>query len=174
MRTIYLLRHAHAVLPDSNGKDFDRALSKSGKVDAANQVQRLIKAGISPDCILFSPATRTMQTADIFSTALNKAYPDTAVILQAVPSLYRADAHGYIDEIRLQAPETANCIIVVGHNPSIEDCALLFTQNNEQLAQRISDGFPTAGLAKIETNAAFAEISQHNAELTALYLPHED
>lgn len=174
MRTIYLLRHAQAVLPDNSGKDFDRALSKAGRIDAANQAQRLIKAGIRPDCILYSPATRTTQTAEIFFAAFHQALPETSVTLQAVPSLYRADATGYIDEIQMQAPETANCVMLVGHNPSIEDCALLFAQNNEKLTQRIGHGFPTAGLARIETNAAFAEISPQNAELAALYLPHED
>lgn len=174
MRTIFLLRHAQAVLPDNSGKDFDRALSKAGRIDAANQAQRLIKAGIKPDCILYSPATRTMQTAEIFSAAFNQAFPETSVSLQAVPSLYRADATGYIDEIQMQVPETANCVILVGHNPSIEDCALLFSQNNDQLAQRIGHGFPTAGLVRIETNAKFPDISPENAELTALYLPHED
>lgn len=174
MRTILFLRHAQAVLPDSSGKDFDRRLSSAGETDAAHQAARLIKSGIVPDFILCSPALRTLQTATIFSQSINQAFPDSTIIPHEAPSLYRASATGYIQEIREQVPQNAQCTLVVGHNPSIEDCALLFAQHNEQLAQRISYGFPTAGLAMIETTAEFAAFAPDNAKLTALYLPHED
>lgn len=174
MRTILLLRHAQAVLPDSSGKDFDRQLSSAGRADAAQQAERLIKSGIVPDLILCSPALRTLQTSEIFSTAITRAFPEISIAPQCVPSLYRANAPGYIHEIRKQAPHSAQCVLLVGHNPSIEDCALLFTPQDSPLAQRVGYGFPTAGIAQIETSANLAELSPENARLTNLYLPQED
>lgn len=174
MRTILLLRHAQAVLPDSSGKDFDRQLSSAGKTDAIQQAERLIKSGIIPDFILCSPALRTLQTAEIFSAAITRTYPEISLSPQCAPSLYRANASGYLDEIREQAPQYAQCILLVGHNPSIEDCALLFAVQDSPLAQRISYGFPTAGVAQIETSADFAKLAPENARLTTLFLPQED
>lgn len=174
MRTILFLRHAQAVLPDSSGKDFDRRLNAAGETDAENQAKRLINAGILPDFILCSPAARTRQTADIFKTALANAFPAHPVTLQEAPSLYRANAVGYIQEIRSQIPDTSQCALIVGHNPSIEDCALLFARSSHQFEQRIGYDFPTAGLAEIKTQADFSAFSPENAQLTALYLPHED
>ena len=174
MRTILLLRHAQAVLPDSSGKDFDRQLSSAGKSDALQQAQRLIKSGIIPDFILCSPALRTLQTAEIFSTAITRAFPQISITPQCAPSLYRANASGYIAELREQSPQNARCVLLVGHNPSIEDCALLFAQPDSPIAQRIGYGFPTAGVAQIETCADFADLAPENASLTALFLPQED
>lgn len=174
MRTILLLRHAQAVLPDSSGKDFDRQLSSAGKTDALQQAERLIKSGIMPDFILCSPALRTLQTAEIFSAAITSAFPEISITPQCASSLYRANASGYLYEIREQAPQDAQCVLLVGHNPSIEDCALLFAQPDSPLAQRIGYGFPTAGVAQIETNAEYADITPENARLTALFLPQED
>lgn len=174
MRTILFLRHAQAVLPDSTGKDFDRSLSKAGRSDAEKQAERILKAGIKPDFILCSPAKRTLQTAEIFSAAINGAFPEDTIAPHAAASLYRAGATGYIHEIRTQVPATSQCALIVGHNPSIEDCTLLFAQSNSQFTQRVGYGFPTAGLARIETDGLFSEFSPENAQLTALYLPHED
>lgn len=173
MHTLLLLRHAQAVLTDLSGKDFDRALSKTGRSDAALQVQRLLQTGIIPDVILHSPALRTMQTAQIFQSAINNAYPHILPALHSIASLYRADASGYIREIRAHTPQEARCVLIAGHNPSIEDCALMFTPADSPAMQRISYGFPTAGIAMIETEAGFADLSIENAQLTRLFLPHE-
>ncbi|WOC14711.1 SixA phosphatase family protein [Pseudochrobactrum sp. MP213Fo] len=174
MRTILLLRHAQAVLPDSSGKDFDRRLSLSGENDAEMQAIRIVQSGLKPDFIVYSPACRTYQTAHIFAATLNKAFPEAPVTLQAAAALYRADAAGYIDEIRSSVPDTAQCVLIVGHNPSIEDCALLFAQENQRLAERIGYGFPTSGVAVIVTDKALSELAPNTGTLTALLLPHED
>lgn len=178
MRTILLLRHAQAKLPDSSGKDFDRRLNKSGENVAALQVQRILKAGLRPDFILCSPATRTLQTAEIFSAAINKAFPENLLSPYAAAPLYHANAAGYIREIREQVPAAAQCLLVVGHNPSIEDLVLLFNQNqhdeDNQFTGRLGDGFPTAALALIELSAVISELTAYNASLKALYLPHEN
>ncbi len=171
MRTIILLRHAHAVLPGSNGKDFDRPLSQSGEAEAALQAQHLLQTGPRPDFVLSSAATRTMQTAEIFCDALNAAAPHNPLVIHESAALYRADAQGYLQEIRTMAPENAQCVLVVGHNPSIEDCALLFTRGHDDFSGASSFGFPTAGLAIIETVQALSAFSPQTAELTALYFP---
>lgn len=174
MRTLILLRHAQALLPNSSGKDFNRKLSSVGEVDALLQAQRLYKAALQPDFILCSPATRTLQTAEIFCNALKMAYSHSHISPQPVTSLYHANATGYINEIRSKTPVSAQCVLIVGHNPSIEDCALFFAKDSNPLIQRLGYGFPTAGLAIIETEADFSAISSNNAYLKALYLPHED
>lgn len=167
MRKLLLLRHAQARLPDNSGKDFDRPLSENGEKDALTQAKRLRSLGLRPDFILCSAAKRTMQTAGIFSEVLH------TVSAQPVQELYRANATGYISTICTFVPESAQCVLLVGHNPSIEDCALLFAQDDNYLASRIHYGFPTAGLALIETTGTFCTLTPKTAQLSALYLPHE-
>lgn len=174
MRTIILLRHAHAMLLESSGKDFDRPLSRSGQNDASNQAHRLLQAGYQPDFILSSPACRTLQTAEIFNQAIAERNGGVSAALCANTTLYRADAEGYLAEIIAQTPSQAQCVLVVGHNPSIEDCIMLFAASNPALAQRISGGLATCGLAILNAPQDFCALTPATATLTALYLPEED
>lgn len=171
MRTILLLRHAQAMQLHSSGKDFDRKLSPTGVEDAEMQASRILKAGLKPDFILCSSAMRTTQTAEIFSTVFNGKYPDELITAHQSAALYRANARGYIAEIQDKTPPSTQCLMIVGHNPSIEDLVLLFAQSNTHLAEPISTGFPTAGIALIELSTGFSELSPLNASLKTLYLP---
>lgn len=170
MHTILLLRHAHAVLPGRDGKDFDRILSQSGEAEAIWQAQHMLQAGLQPDFILSSPAARAMQTAEIFQAALNNiadALPD----IYECPSLYRADAAGYLEKIHKEIPETARCALLVGHNPGIENFIFLFARGHKNYEEQMSYGFPTAGLAVLETMHNYSIFSSQTAQLTALYFP---
>lgn len=166
MFQLILLRHAQALLPTITTRDFDRSLSAAGEADAAQQAERLASDGIIPDMVLHSTARRTTQTAQIFHNIL--CSPSTPII--AVDALYRADISGYLQEIHTYSSNQTKCLLLVGHNPSIEDLALMFGKNGDRhLLQRLERGYPTAGLAAIHSDDPLTELDPYSAELKALW-----
>jgi len=159
-KTVYLLRHAHAAWARPGLRDFDRPLDQRGEADASTIASVIRDRGIAPELVLCSSAVRCNQTCDIISSALP---PDTDIRL--LESLYSDDYHHYVKQI---ASSRAQSVMIIGHNPMIEDTAiaLAFTAD-EKAARRLQKGFPTAGLAIFETNRseANAEKGGHLSEL---------
>ncbi len=144
-KTVYLLRHAHAAWARPGLRDFDRPLDQRGEADAAIMAKVIRERGIAPQLVLCSSAVRCQQTWDIISGALPA---DTEIRL--LESLYSDDYRHYVRQI---ADSRAQSVMIVGHNPMIEDTAiaLAFTAD-EKAARRLQKGFPTAGLAIFQTN----------------------
>ena len=115
MKTVYLLRHAHAEnAPPEGGGDHERPLSKQGEREALALGAWLRDAGISPGIILCSSSVRTTQT--VFH-ALGKT--DGAVFDRA---LYQASAAKILRLIQ-GADDKAHSLLVVCHNPGVSECA---------------------------------------------------
>ena len=133
MRELILLRHAAALAAPVGASDFERPLSEPGRLEAAQAAQRL--AGTAAiERILFSPARRTSETAQIIADELSLA-PQALV---AIPALYVATAA----VIRASVAHNhggANVVLIVGHNPGISEfgCELAGLGFHAQL--------PTAG-----------------------------
>jgi len=133
MKTLYLLRHAKSSWKDSDLQDFDRPLNGRGE-DAAPLVGRYIREQkLKVDLILSSPATRARQTA-----ALVKESAKLAADLLYDERIYEAEAARLL-EVVTQAAESADALMLVGHNPGLEQLLMLLTGEARQM--------PTAALA---------------------------
>jgi len=146
MKRLILLRHAKAERSAPSGRDFDRPLSPRGLSDAARAGRRLAAAGLIPDVVLVSAATRTMQTWAQASAAL----PDAKV--QVRQDLYNAPPE-HLQAVA-QAEHSAHTVMVIAHNPGIGALAYELTAT-ATLAQAgaihdLEQGFPTAGAAAFE------------------------
>ncbi len=141
--TIYLLRHAHAAWARPGQRDFDRSLDQRGVDDA-----RLIAAAFAqfdrlPAVVLCSSARRCQQTCDIILSHLPHA-PE----VRRTAELYHNDYDYYLELLGLQTSEP---ILLVGHNPMMDDTArALCTTAAEWPGERLYKGFPTAGLATVD------------------------
>lgn len=149
--TVYLLRHAHSAWARPGQRDFDRPLDERG-VEDANLVAAAF-AGFAqlPATILCSTARRCQQTCQIILSHLPNR-PD----VQSHDELYSND-HTYYVELLSRQSEAP--VLVIGHNPMMEDTARFLTSNaKDRAVERLQKGFPTSGLASIEFDVAMAQI----------------
>jgi len=118
MRTLILLRHAHAE-PASDGQaDVDRALSAEGLAEAEAAGRWLSAQGLVPDRVLCSPARRTRETLEaVLGNGVG------FVEQRLVDAIYEATA-GALAELVDEHHEVER-LMLVGHNPGLERLAAL-------------------------------------------------
>lgn len=136
MKTLLILRHAKSSWDDPGLADIQRPLNKRGKHDAP-RVGELIKgAGIVPDAIMCSPAVRAMKTAE--------AVADTSGFegeIEIREDFYPGSPGDYIEALN-DLTDGYVRVMVVGHNPGLEELLSDLTGESESL--------PTAALAQVE------------------------
>jgi len=135
MKILLLLRHAKSNWKDASLTDFERPLNGRGLKAAPLIGRYLRRKKIRPDLILSSPAERARQT-----TALVVAAAQWNAELRYDERIYEASA-GRLLEIISQIEESAGTVLLVGHNPGMEE--LLWRLTGE------SQTMPTAALAEI-------------------------
>jgi phosphohistidine phosphatase len=147
MRRLYLLRHAKSSWGSPGLDDFDRPLNAHGQQAATAMANHFRQRGIRPDLVLCSPATRTRETWTLVSEGLpanaNVAFP---------PPLYAASLQTLIDVIRSTLEDSPD-VLVVGHNPSIQELALWLTKGSSTTRNFLTAKYPTATLATIHIDA---------------------
>ena len=84
MKTLYIVRHAKAIVRGTGIPDFDRSLAERGIKDARKMSKRQAKAGAEPQLLISSPAKRAIETARIFAKRLD--YPKKAIVQIVSPS----------------------------------------------------------------------------------------
>lgn len=111
MPRLLLLRHAHS---DPGEDDLGRPLSERGRREA-RAVGALMRAKeLRPGRIVASPARRTVGTAQAVVEALGALPPEEEA------RIYGASAEVLLDIIG-STPSTVDCLLLVGHNPGLED-----------------------------------------------------
>lgn len=109
------MRHAAALPAAIGASDFERPLSELGRLEAVQSAQRLAGAA-AIECVLFSPARRTSETAQIVAGELSLE-PEALV---AVPALYAATP-AVIRAALVRNHGGARVLLIVGHNPGISE-----------------------------------------------------
>lgn len=143
MDRLILLRHGDAKRDSESGDDFDRQLSDRGREESARMGETLAELGLVPDLALVSAAARTRETW----TALAEAFPQARVKFE--DELYLAEPERVRRTIG-QACDGCATLMVVGHNPGLQELALgLLIEGSAQASaiDRVSNGFPTAAAA---------------------------
>ena len=141
MKTLTLLRHAKSTWDDPVATDFDRPLNKRGR-RAARTIGREMKVrGLRFDRVLASPALRVVETLDDvedgYGAALDPEYDRR---------IYLASPAALIDVIHEM--DAAARLLLVGHNPGLEQLALLLTDGGD-LRDEVAIKYPTATIAEI-------------------------
>lgn len=136
MKTLLLLRHAKSSWKQPELHDHDRPLNKRGKSEAPKVGKYLKDHSLVPDLILSSTARRAHDTARM--VADESGYSGEIDLYQ---DLYLSDTACYLDILHCQ-PDDANRVLVVGHNPDMEELLTFLTDVEEHMA--------TATLAHID------------------------
>jgi phosphohistidine phosphatase len=123
--------------------------------------------GIRPQIVLCSSALRARQTLARVLPGLGE---DLEVRVE--PDLYGSDARELLERIR-RLPANVGSVMLIGHNPSIEQLATTLAGSGSRLDE-LRAKFPTAALAEIELPAAtWAEAEESAGELTRFVVPKE-
>jgi phosphohistidine phosphatase len=138
-KILYLLRHAKAGLAEPGMQDIERPLNGRGREACGLVAAYLARAGL-PDAVLCSTARRTRETLDRIAATLGWTPPATHsahLYLAGPPTLLQAIRKG-----------DGNRLLLVGHNPGIEELAGdLAGSGDREAMTRLHMKYPTAGLA---------------------------
>ena len=168
MRRLILLRHAKAEA-SSGRDDFDRALTESGREDAARMGVWLAARDLIPDLVVYSSAARTRETAEIAAARWPRP-----VKTFAEDGLYDATRHLVLMLVRA-LPDAAGVVLVIGHNPGIGDIATQLTSlGSEAERMRMAAKFPTSGLAVLDfPGDHWADVEPRTARLVRFVAPKD-
>lgn len=133
------MRHAKSSWDAPELSDHDRPLNRRGKRDAPRMAQWLFEYGIIPDRIVSSTAKRARKTAEEIANRCG-----IAERLELNRELYFGDPESWGELLRDTETEAA-CVMLVGHNPGLEDFLEQLTGQYERL--------PTAAIAHVELPA---------------------
>jgi phosphohistidine phosphatase len=145
MLTLHLLRHAKSSWDDPGLADHDRPLAPRGIRAAGTMAAHMRAAGIRPDLVLCSSSQRTRETLDL----LDDAVPASCGV-RIEDWVYGAWADELLDGLR-RLPPDARRVLLVGHNPGLQDLALRLAASGELLAE-VAEKFPTGALATLEAD----------------------
>ena len=166
MKQLYLLRHAKSSWDDATLADHDRPLAPRGRRAARVMAEHLRREGIVPALVLCSPSRRTRQTLKRIASALGENAD-----VQIESELYAAAAADLL-EVLHEVPDEVESVMLIGHNPGIQDLALTLARGGPEIA-RVRRKFPTAALATLERNGSWRELAPGSAELVSFVKPKE-
>ena len=164
-RHLFLLRHAKSSWDEPSIDDHDRPLAPRGLRAAARIADYLTKRAIRPNLILCSSARRARQTLERIAPSLGR---DAEIHIER--SLYGATEDRLLE--RLHAlPDEADSVMMIGHNPGVQDLALLLAREGP-LRTTLEDKFPTAGLATLAFGRlAWKDLDTESGELVDFAVP---
>jgi phosphohistidine phosphatase len=170
MKSLILLRHAKSSWNDAVARDFDRPLNKRGR-RAARAVGEAMRAqGLEWDRVVASPATRVVETladlAEGYGQPIRADF-DERIYLASVTTLL---------EVIHEADEGADRLLVVGHNPGLENVALMLTdgERRNRLRDELSTKYPTGTVAEIAFPVdCWSEVERGTGKLRKFIRPRD-
>ncbi|WP_103664053.1 SixA phosphatase family protein [Gracilimonas amylolytica] len=163
MKQILLLRHAKSSWSEPGLSDFERPLAERGLNDAPRMGQFVREIGYQPAVIYSSPAKRAVQTTKLFSESAEMSEDQ----IQWNEDLYYGSMKDYIEQIQAASDEHER-LMMVGHNPIIENTAGLLAGSEHKIAVRM----PTAALVCLESFAnSWGEVMQGTCQIKWMMIP---
>jgi phosphohistidine phosphatase len=167
MHTLYLLRHAKSSWADPTLPDRERPLAPRGRRDGQRIAKHLARLRIQPELVLCSTAERTRETLELVRPSLG-----TTGTMRLEAELYGASSDELLERIRI-VPEEVASVMLIGHNPGLQDLALVLASAGADL-ERLKAKFPTAALATLTfANTPWSTLSVADALLAAYVVPKQ-
>lgn len=160
MPLLYLLRHAKAGWARPGQRDFDRTLEGIGIDDVKRLGAELRWRKLLPGKVVSSSSMRTRQTAEELTLG--------DVEIEYLDALYEASPVQTLEIIKAQ--DTDSNLMIVGHNPVMEDLATALVENAGRYPE-LQAGFPTCGLAVISFEVPLKRIEPGTGTLELFLRP---
>jgi len=143
-------------------------LAERGRKDAAEVGRAMRERGLDPDAVVASPANRVVETL----AALAEGYgPLEADYDQRI---YDASPGTLLEVVR-QADDSAQALLLVGHNPGLQELLLdLADRDARGLRDRVREKYPTAALAVVElATGSWSELRAGGGEIVELIVARD-
>lgn len=169
MKRLSVLRHAKSSWEHSDLADHDRPLELRGERAALLMGRYMAQQRLIPDVILCSTAARAKATQALVVSQWPAA-PDTTfdrqLYLTGVPTIRRRIA---------RTADEVEHILVIGHNPDLQDLVLtLAAGNHAPLRRKAESKFPTAALAVLQFSfGTWSSLPSSKGTLCELTVPRE-
>lgn len=165
MHYLILLRHAKAELLQGHQADRDRRLTTAGQEEAQRIGSWLSTSLYQPQLVLCSAAIRTRETWAIIAEAYETPPP-----VHFVDSLYEAPIRELKRQVR-ETPEKYNTLLIIGHNPGLEELASSLVGPQGFQAMMRAGGFPTAAAAVLRLEDGWVDFPGTTVHLQAFMTP---
>jgi phosphohistidine phosphatase len=150
-RQLVLIRHAKS---GEGAVDRDRPLADRGLAEAPAVGRWLADRGIVPDRVVVSPARRARQTWELAAAELDAS---------AEPVLdgraYDNTVEDLLDILR-QTPAEVTTLVIIGHNPGIQNLAIALDDGRGDGAARteLATKYATSGVAVFDVGDPWTEL----------------
>ncbi len=161
MKTLLILRHAKSDWGNGQLSDHERPLNGRGSYDAPRMGAWLRQQEMVPELIISSTAVRALTTAELVAQGM-----DFEGELRPTRDFYLAGPPTYIEWLN-QLPDSYERVMVVGHNPGMEELVSLLTDKDKPMT--------TANVAVVELPIdTWQELTLFsNGRLTHFWRPKE-
>lgn len=163
-RELLILRHGKSDW-EAGAADFNRPLKDRGKRGAQRMGVWLLQQGLQPDRVVSSPAERALVTAEKACKAMGigaKGIVRDRRVYDAGP--------GELLRVLADCPEQAQRVMLVGHNPGLEQLLVFLADETIPLPE---DGklLPTATLARLQMPEDWRDLQPGCARLVSITRP---
>jgi phosphohistidine phosphatase len=141
MKNLLIIRHAKSSWDNINTPDIDRPLNDRGKKDAPAMARKVIKAGISVDRLVSSPARRARHTAELFAREFNVQSNEIVILNELYHALPAA-----FQQVITSLDDEDNTVALFSHNPGIT--AFVNTLSSVRL-----DNMPTCAVFAVKSES---------------------
>jgi len=163
MKFLYLLRHAKSSWSEPSLGDHDRPLARRGRHAAKTMASYLKESEIKPELVLCSTAARARETLDPIVKEVN---PHKIIFERKI----YGGAQEALWEQLWSIPKGTNSVLLIGHNPALQNLALELAQPDKPLPFA-GNKFPTGAMASFRFRGAWKTLEPHAAELISFITP---
>ncbi|MFD9432276.1 SixA phosphatase family protein [Streptomyces sp. NPDC060002] len=165
-RRLVVLRHAKSAWPQGV-PDHERPLAPRGLRDAPAAGRALAGAGRVPDLALCSTAARARRTWELAAAEWGAPAP-----VRFDPRLYGADVPGILEVVH-ETPAEVGTLLLVGHNPGLEELVLALAGDGAGDAlDQVRLKFPTSAIAVLAWyGPGWRALTPGTALLTSMTVP---
>ncbi len=167
-KTIYLARHAKSSWNSGAPTDFDRPLSHRGAADAVKMGDELNRLGWMPEMVVSSPAIRAKQTCKSLCDKLGVPFESVVWNKEFYAAYVITLLH-----ILSALPESTKSVMLIGHNPAMEDLLLHFCSDANAFEQENGKLFTTGNIVKVTVDAVWKDLTMCEATLEKILRPKE-
>ena len=138
------MRHAKSAWPPGV-TDSQRPLNDRGRRDAPVAGRWIASTVGIPDLIICSPAIRTRETADLVVSTWQQ--PSHIVYEDRVYEAHWTELAAIVTGL----PDEARTVLLIGHNPGLEDFVASWPDSaDDKASQILADKFPTSSIAVVD------------------------
>jgi phosphohistidine phosphatase len=162
-----LFRHGKSSWSDPTLADLDRPLAPRGERASRRIGKYIRRKKIRPALVLCSPSLRTRQTLAAIEPSLGD---HCSVELES--QLYAASEGELLERLRA-LPESVESVMLVGHNPGLQELACALSSGGAELAL-LEQKFPTGALATLLVDCeSWAALEPGDGELVDYVVPRQ-